>query len=66
MLADISIDDLPEQWHPSSDVEAGVDDEKLREMAEEWWVYNSPPDEFADIRALTMEEFVDAVLQRAA
>ena len=66
MLADMSIDDLPEQWHPSSDVEESIIAAELREMAEDWWVNDTPPEEFADIWASTMEEFVDAVLQRAA
>lgn len=66
MLNDISLDDIPEQWHPVGELENSVADEQLRELAEQWWINNCPPPEFADIYALSMEEFVEAVLSREA
>lgn len=66
MLPEVSIDSIPEHWHPTSELEESEIDAQLRELAEDWWISNNPPAEFADIRALTMEEYVDRVLERAA
>lgn len=66
MSPEISLDSIPEHWHPTSELEHGLVDEELRELAEHWWINNCPPPEFADIYALSMEEFVEAVLLREA
>lgn len=66
LMAEIAIDEIPEHWHPTSEMESVLSDEQLRSLAEDWWINNCPPPEFADIYALSMEEFVEAVLSREA
>lgn len=62
----VPLDDLHEDYHPTCDLEHEVIREELARLAADWWLgTRAMPPELHNINALTLEEFVDAVLSAA-
>ena len=62
----VALDDLPEDLHPTMDLETEVIREELARLAADWWLGSrAMPPELRNLNALTLEEFVDAVLSAA-
>lgn len=62
----VALDDLPEDLHPTMDLETEVIREELARLAADWWLGSrAMPPELEGLRAHTLEEFVEAVLAAA-